>query len=235
MPLPAAGAIAAVALFAAVSVPAQAAAAVTLPAAAPPIIVQRYVSALGGASSPGRDGYTITLPARPSVTAPGVTPAVGTRASAPGAAGMVNTGTGDIRWPVTGPIRISSPFGPRPAPCAICSSVHEGIDIIPGYGTPIGAVAAGRVRVSGVGGEYGQYVIIDHIIDGRTISTLYAHMIYGSSPLRAGEHVAVGQLVGLVGSTGASTGAHLHLQVMLDGVTPVDPLAWLRANAGRTL
>jgi len=60
-------------------------------------------------------------------------------------------------------------------------------------------------------------------------------MIFGSSPLRSGQQVAVGELVGLVGNTGASTGAHLHLQVMLGGVTPVDPIAWLTANAGRTV
>ena len=60
-------------------------------------------------------------------------------------------------------------------------------------------------------------------------------MIFGSSPLHAGQSVAVGQLVGLVGNTGASTGAHLHLQVMLGGTTPIDPIGWLTTNAGRTL
>nr|WP_288467060.1 peptidoglycan DD-metalloendopeptidase family protein [uncultured Curtobacterium sp.] len=105
----------------------------------------------------------------------------------------------------------------------------------PGAGTPIGAVAAGTVRVSTTHPEYGQYVIIDHQIDGRLVSTLYAHMIFGSSPLRPGDTVAVGQLVGLVGNTGASTGAHLHLQVMPGGTTPIDPIPWLTANAGRTL
>ena len=147
----------------------------------------------------------------------------------------MNTGTGDIRWPIAGTITVSSPFGPRSAPCATCSSIHQGADLTPGAGTPIGAVAAGTVRVSTTHPEYGQYVIIDHQIDGRLVSTLYAHMIFGSSPLRPGDTVAVGQLVGLVGNSGASTGAHLHLQVMPGGATPIDPIPWLTANAGRTL
>ncbi len=147
----------------------------------------------------------------------------------------MNTGTGDIRWPVAGTITVSSPFGPRRAPCETCSSIHQGVDLTPGAGTPIGAIAAGTVRVSTTHPEYGQYVIIDHQIDGRLVSTLYAHMIFGSSPLQPGDTVAVGQLVGLVGNTGASTGAHLHLQVMPGGTTPIDPIPWLTANAGRTL
>ncbi len=192
-----------------------------------------------------RDGYTITKPVpKPVITRTAPVPqATSTNSTAsakqnvPATTGgtIVNTGTGDIRWPVAGAIRISSPFGARSAPCATCSSMHQGADLTPGAGTPIGAVAAGTVRVSTTHPEYGQYVIIDHQIDGRLVSTLYAHMIFGSSPLRPGDTVAVGQLVGLVGNTGASTGAHLHLQVMPGGATPIDPIAWLTANAGRTL
>jgi hypothetical protein len=60
--------------------------------------------------------------------------------------------------------------------------MHEGIDMIPGANTPIGSIAAGTVRVSGIGGAYGQYAIIDHQINGQRISSLYAHMVLGSSP-----------------------------------------------------
>jgi murein DD-endopeptidase MepM/ murein hydrolase activator NlpD len=244
--VPITGAAAAMALFtAAAALPAQATTgpAVVVPGVAPVAAGQSF-TASGLALAADRDGYTITKPApKPVITrtapAPGATTigSIATKQSTPVTTGgtIVNTGTGDIRWPVAGATTVSSPFGPRSAPCATCSSIHQGADITPGAGTPIGAVAAGTVRVSTTHPEYGQYVIIDHQIDGRLVSTLYAHMIFGSSPLRPGDTVAVGQLVGLVGNTGASTGAHLHLQVMPGGTTPIDPIAWLTANAGRTL
>ena len=239
--LPLTGAAAALALFTTAAIPAQASTgpATVLPGVNPVATGQSF-TATGVTVSIDRDGYTVTKPTpKPVITTKTTTSSsntASTTAPSPAQSGaIVNTGAGDIRWPFPGQIRISSPFGARTAPCAACSSMHQGADITPGAGTPIGAVAEGTVRVSATHPEYGQYVIIDHQIDGQTISTLYAHMIYGSSPLRVGQSVAVGQLVGLVGNTGASTGAHLHLQVMLGGSTPVDPIAWLRANAGRTL
>ena len=237
--IPVTGATAAMALFAAAALPAQATTwpIATVPGISPVTTGQSFTAA-GVTISADRDGYTVTKPApKPTITTtkPASTATAADSEAATATGAIVNTGAGDIRWPVAGAIRISSPFGARSAPCATCSSMHQGADITPGAGTPIGAVAAGTVRVSGTHPEYGQYVIIDHQIDGQTISTLYAHMIFGSSPLRAGQQVAVGQLVGLVGNTGASTGAHLHLQVMLGGVTPVDPIAWLTANAGRSV
>jgi murein DD-endopeptidase MepM/ murein hydrolase activator NlpD len=152
-----------------------------------------------------------------------------------GAGTIVNSGTGDIRWPFAGTVVLSSGFGPRTAPCAACSSMHMGLDMTPGGGTPIGAVAAGVVRTSGMHGQFGQYAVIDHVIDGQRVSTLYAHMQVGSSPLVAGQTVAVGELVGKVGRSGVATGEHLHFEVLLGGSTQVDPKAWLDANAGRTL
>ncbi|WP_258046279.1 M23 family metallopeptidase [Leifsonia shinshuensis] len=122
---------------------------------------------------------------------------------------------------------ISDGFGYRVAPCSGCSSYHEGIDMNPGAGSPIQAIADGVVReVGNPSGSLGVYAIIDHQIDGETVSSLYAHMAYGSLALRVGQTVKVRQLVGLVGSTGASTGAHLHLGISVNG-TPVDPFAWL--------
>jgi len=245
--VPITGAAAAMALFtAAAALPAQATTgpAAVVPGVAPAATGQSF-TASGLALAVDRDGYTITKPApKPVITkttpAPRTTStgsSASTKQSVPTPTGgtIVNTGTGDIRWPIAGTITISSPFGPRSAPCATCSSIHQGVDLTPGAGTPIGAIAAGTVRVSTTHPEYGQYVIIDHQIDGRLVSTLYAHMIFGSSPLRPGDTVAVGQLVGLVGNTGASTGAHLHLQVMPGGTTPINPIPWLTANAGRTL
>ncbi|MDO9063327.1 MAG: M23 family metallopeptidase, partial [Microbacterium sp.] len=69
------------------------------------------------------------------------------------------------------------------------------------------------------------------VLNGQQISTVYPHMQTGSRQVTAGQSVAAGQLVGLVGSTGRSTANHLHFEVYLDGIA-VDSLAWLEANAG---
>lgn len=212
-------------LFATAALPGPATASAAAPAAilAPSATGQSLqVAATALDPSSQRDSFTVSTP-----TVAG---------SAPGAAsGQVGavTGGGDIRWPFPGPVPQSSGFGYRIAPCATCSTAHQGLDLIPGSGAPIGAVAAGVVRVSGMHSEFGQYVIIDHRVGGQLVSTLYAHMIVGSSPLRTGQRVAAGARVGLVGSSGRSTGAHLHLEVHQGGITPIDPAAWLRSNAGR--
>jgi murein DD-endopeptidase MepM/ murein hydrolase activator NlpD len=141
-----------------------------------------------------------------------------------------NPTTGSIRWPFPYAVPVSSGFGDRVAPCRGCSSQHQGVDFTPGTGTPIYAVADGVVTQSTFGGAFGQHALLDHVINGQKVQTLYAHMISGSSPLKEGDPIKVGDFIGLVGTTGASTGAHLHLEVHLDGV-PVDPFAWLEANA----
>jgi murein DD-endopeptidase MepM/ murein hydrolase activator NlpD len=75
-------------------------------------------------------------------------------------------------------------------------------------------------------------VIIDHVIDGELVSTRYGHMQYGSLKVKTGETVKVGQIIGLVGDTGHSFGAHLHFEVLQNGTTAIDPLPWLRSHAG---
>jgi murein DD-endopeptidase MepM/ murein hydrolase activator NlpD len=140
------------------------------------------------------------------------------------------SGTGAVRWPFPFATTISSGYGDRVAPCRGCSSYHRGTDFTPGYGTPIQAVADGVVSDLQEGWSYGTHVFIDHVVNGQKVTTLYAHMESGSSPLVPGQVVAAGDFVGLVGNTGASTGPHLHLEVRLDGV-PVDPFAWLTQNA----
>jgi murein DD-endopeptidase MepM/ murein hydrolase activator NlpD len=79
-------------------------------------------------------------------------------------------------------------------------------------------------------GGYGTHVVISHIINGQKVQSTYAHMIVGSPMVAVGQAVTVGQPLGLVGSTGASTGAHLHLGITVNG-SFVDPVAWLKANA----
>ena len=115
-------------------------------------------------------------------------------------------------WPVNGPI--TSGFGMR------WGSMHEGIDIGVPCGTPIHAAASGTVIYSGWADGYGNFVVIDH---GNGLATAYGHQsaIYVSS-----GPVSQGQTIGAVGSTGHSTGCHLHFEVRVNG-TPVDPLGYL--------
>lgn len=140
--------------------------------------------------------------------------------------------TGPIRWPFPTPVPISDGFGQRPVRCAGCSTFHTAVDFDAGAGVPIYAIADGVVREHVDGsGSWGNYVIIEHQINGQTVLSSYAHMQRGSSPLVAGATVRVGDFVGLVGATGQVTGAHLHFELDVDGET-VDPFAWLSQNAG---
>ncbi len=105
---------------------------------------------------------------------------------------------------------------------------HTGQDFAARWGTPVRAVAAGVVRSSGYRGSYGLRVEIRHA-DGAI--TTYSHL--GSSGVRAGERVAAGERIGRVGTSGNTTGAHLHLEVLLGPDRFTDPLQWLRAHGAR--
>lgn len=134
---------------------------------------------------------------------------------------------GTMYWPVPAVRYISSPFGTR------WGKLHRGIDIAnspttPAYGQDIVAAADGVViytNKSGYGGGYGLYIVIDHGLDskGRKITTLYAHC--SKVLVSEGDKVVGGKtVIGKVGSTGNSTGPHLHFEVRVDG-TAVDPIA----------
>lgn len=141
------------------------------------------------------------------------------------------TTTGAVRWPFPYPVPISSGFGEREAPCSGCSSTHNGLDFTPGEGVPTYAVADGVVSfVSDSEYGYGTHVIIDHVINGQNVQSLYAHLQFASSPLVIGTPVLVGDFVGLVGDTGTAVGAHLHFEIRLDDVM-IDPYPWLQTNA----
>ena len=114
--------------------------------------------------------------------------------------------------------RISSEYGWRKNPVSGVNKLHAGIDFAAAGGTPIYAAASGYVQVAGWStGGYGNYVIIYHgkMSDGNTYSTLYAHM--RSVATSAGKYVKQGELIGYVGTTGNSTGHHLHLEVWKGG------------------
>lgn len=121
-------------------------------------------------------------------------------------------------WPVRG--RISSAFGWRNISVA-GNRFHGGIDIAAPNGTPVAAARGGVIARSGWVGAYGYMVAIDH---GDGWETRYAHL--SRIDVREGERVAQGAVIGLVGSTGASTGPHLHFEVRHDG-RALDPLAYL--------
>jgi len=128
-----------------------------------------------------------------------------------------------VQWPT---IRqdLTDCFGCR-------SGGHMGIDISWSgvNGTPVMAAVAGTVVMSGWNGSYGNCVIIDSVVNGVPTQTLYGHMQDGSLAYPVGATVWAGDQIGLVGTTGGSTGPHLHFEVHPYGV-PVDPLTWLYAN-----
>lgn len=139
----------------------------------------------------------------------------------------VNDTSSAVQWPFPVGVPISAGFGDAEYASQF-GSTHKGTDFTPGGGAEIHAVAAGTVRIATESGDaYGVTVVIDHVIDGQAVSTRYGHMQYGSLQVAQGDVVQVGQVIGKVGSTGKSTGDHLHLEVLLGGTTPTDPVAWI--------
>ncbi len=123
------------------------------------------------------------------------------------------SGSGLLSWPVSGPV--TSGYGLR------WGRMHEGIDIAVGSGTPVYAAAAGTVIYAGWLGGYGNLVVVDH---GNGLSTAYGHN--SSLVSSVGQAVAAGEVIAYSGSTGHSTGPHVHFEVRVNG-SPVDPLGYL--------
>lgn len=135
-----------------------------------------------------------------------------------------------VQWPISPKSDVSSGFGWRVAPCAGCSSDHQGVDFDPGYGTAIHVIADGVVVESSSDGGLGQHIVVKHEIDGKMVESVYGHMIFGSQTVAVGDKVKRGDVIGDVGSTGASTGPHLHFEIRPGGGDAVEPLAWLAKN-----
>lgn len=127
-------------------------------------------------------------------------------------------GVGELLWPTNG--RAGSGYGWRVHPIYGTRRMHTGVDIAGPYGQPIIAAAEGLVIHAGWRGGYGLAVVIDH---GGGLATLYAHQ--SSINVAEGQVVTAGQKVGSIGSTGQSTGPHLHFEVRVNGV-PKDPMQW---------
>ncbi len=137
--------------------------------------------------------------------------------------GNIVTTAGFLR-PVGGPI--TSPFGWRQHPIFGSRTFHSGIDIGAPFGSPVKASNSGSVVYVGWYGGYGKVVIVNHgNYNGKPTSTLYAHL--SSYSVSNGATVAKGQIIGHVGSTGYSTGPHLHFEVRENG-SPVNPLGYVK-------
>lgn len=150
------------------------------------------------------------------------------RAGSSSGSGVYN---GEMAWPVPGFYRITSPFGWRTHPIFGTSKLHTGIDIGRNMdpeqsidGASIVAAGDGEVIYAGYRGGYGNTVMIDH---GDGLVTLYAHQQSGGIAVSTGDWVTKGTHIGRVGSTGYSTGPHLHFEVRVNG-TPTDPMPYVR-------
>ncbi|MFH0917211.1 MAG: peptidoglycan DD-metalloendopeptidase family protein [bacterium] len=128
-------------------------------------------------------------------------------------------GSGILAWPVDG--NVTSGFGYRIHPIFHVRKMHTGIDVSAGMGTSIRAASGGTVVSAGWRGGYGKCVVISH---GGGLATLYAHQ--SEILVTEGQSVKRGEVIGKVGSTGYSTGPHLHFEVRVNG-SPVDPMGYL--------
>jgi len=120
----------------------------------------------------------------------------------------------------------SSGYGPRPRPCPACSAFHYGVDLANGCGAAIYAAHDGTVDAAFYNGGYGNYIRIQH---GGGIGTGYGHIRPGGFAVRTGQFVRAGQVIAYAGTTGASTGCHLHFEVYRNGST-INPIEFLASH-----
>jgi murein DD-endopeptidase MepM/ murein hydrolase activator NlpD len=129
-----------------------------------------------------------------------------------------------VRKPVAGEVDMSSPFGMRMDPFMGRPAIHTGIDLRGDTGEPAHATAAGKVTIAGREGGYGNMVEINH---GNGLATRYGHL--SEIDVKVGQFVHIGEVIGKIGSTGRSTGPHLHYETRINGEA-VDPQKFLRAG-----
>lgn len=128
-----------------------------------------------------------------------------------------------LRWPLRG--RVNSEFGRRSSPWGGAAEQHSGLDISTPPGTPVMCPAPGRVVLAGAGGDYGRHVMVQH---DNGVRSLYGHL--SKVEVKPGQLVDTGEVLGLTGSTGRSTGPHLHYELRVAG-KPVNPRKFLWAGA----
>jgi murein DD-endopeptidase MepM/ murein hydrolase activator NlpD len=129
-----------------------------------------------------------------------------------------------VRKPIFGEVDMSSPFGMRMDPFMRGPAIHSGIDMRGDKGDPVRVTANGTVTIAGWSGGYGNMIEVDH---GNGFATRYGHL--SKIDVKVGQSVKIGQTIGEIGSTGRSTGPHLHYETRIDGEA-VDPQKFLRAG-----
>nr|WP_246276099.1 M23 family metallopeptidase [Curtobacterium albidum] len=142
-----------------------------------------------------------------------------------GGGGSVGSGSG-TGWVRPAGGYVISPYGYRVHPITGRVTKHDGLDLTSGCSTAIVAASAGTVDYVGWYGGYGNYVRINH---GGGVKTAYGHIVNGGFRVSPGQQVSAGQLIALVGSTGNSTGCHLHYEVHINGAT-TDPAPFMAAR-----
>jgi len=144
----------------------------------------------------------------------------------------------DIQYPVANYTSISSGWGARHIKdCPRCSGFHKGVDFTPGRGSNVYAAMDGTIVQVENSGEYGVHVIIEHVINEDLVyTTVYAHLQVSNTTkrLQLGNNISKGDVIGYVGSTGLSTGPHLHFEIRING-RHVDPLRILQQNIIETV
>jgi murein DD-endopeptidase MepM/ murein hydrolase activator NlpD len=144
--------------------------------------------------------------------------------------GAVNQVPGAVLAAPVADLTVTSPFGSREHPLTGVTKLHTGIDFASPQGSQVSAASKGQVVFAAMTSAYGNRVVIDHgTVDGKRLETTYSHLL--SLQVSVGQAVDAGAPVGLVGSTGLSTGPHLHFEVILDG-RYTDPLPWLNPGGG---
>ncbi|MGN9815405.1 M23 family metallopeptidase [Streptomyces sp. SD11] len=142
--------------------------------------------------------------------------------------GAVNQVPGAVLAGPVSDLTVTSPYGSREHPLTGVTKLHTGVDFASPQGAQVSAASKGQVVFAAMTKAYGYRVVIDHgTIDGKRLQTTYSHLL--ALQVSVGQTVDAGTPVGLVGSTGLSTGPHLHFEVILDGYY-TDPLPWLRPS-----
>jgi len=156
----------------------------------------------------------------------------GGSAGSPGSVTSIEA-TGQRVWPLAeGTYQVSGEAGPRSNPVTGGSEMHGGIDLAAPMGTPMYAAMDGNVVAAGPASGFGYWVVIDHNDDGKPVSTVYGHIQTEQDlKVKVGDQVHAGQVIGLVGNGGTSTGPHLHFEYVpggrLQGNQPVNPRGFL--------
>ncbi len=165
--------------------------------------------------------------AREAAAAAAASNSGGGGAPAPGGGGGGSVGSGSgTGWVRPAGGYVISPYGYRVHPITGRVTKHDGLDLTSGCSTAIVAASAGTVDYVGWYGGYGNYVRINH---GGGVKTAYGHIVNGGFRVSQGQQVSAGQLIALVGSTGNSTGCHLHYEVHINGAT-TDPAPFMAAR-----